>query len=179
MPELAVSETSIPGLLKIKLIVNEDERGSFTELYQAEKLQALGLPEFNVVQTNLSTNRLRGVTRGIHAEPWNKYVTPLRGRVFVAVVDLRKANFGKVETFEPQLGEGIFIPKGCANSYQTLSDEAYYLYHVDAHWQPGTSYPSIYPFDKQLDIKWPIAEAAAILSDKDKANPPLSEVSPL
>src|SRR5688572_19358865 len=107
MSDLQAISTGIPGLLRIKLVINEDERGSFSELYQAEKLQKLGLPKLEVVQTNLSTNKQRGITRGIHAEPWNKYITPISGEVFVAIVDLRKANFGKVETFELALGDAI------------------------------------------------------------------------
>src|SRR3990167_9000459 len=98
MSELKVEKTSIPGLFRIKLVVHKDERGSFTELYQAAKLAKLGLPELKIVQTNLSTNNQRGITRGIHAEPWNKYITPITGQVFVAIVDLRAANFGQLET---------------------------------------------------------------------------------
>src|SRR3990167_10287753 len=163
MNDLNVTKASIPGLLRVKLVVNEDERGSFTELYQAAKLQALGLPKIDMVQTNLSTNKLRGITRGIHAEPWNKYITPVLGKVFVGIVDLRSDNFGKVETFELEPGNAIFVPKGCANSYQVLSDSTYYLYQVDAHWQPGISYPAINCFDKELRINWPIPEAEATL----------------
>ena len=176
---ISVNQTPISGLLKFELVVNKDERGSFTELYQAEKLSKLGLKDFQVVQTNLSVNNQKGVIRGIHAEPWNKFITPLKGEVFVAVVDLRADSFGKVLSFELGFGQALFVPKGCANSYQTLSNEVYYLYHVDDHWKPGLTYPSLHCFDKQLKINWPIPQASAILSDKDKSNPRLDEVKPL
>ena len=48
-----------------------------------------GLPDFGPVQNNVSFNTAAGVTRGIHAEPWDKYVTVASGRVFGAWVDLR------------------------------------------------------------------------------------------
>lgn len=179
MAEITVEQTKIPGLLTFNLVVNEDPRGTFTELFQAEKLTKLGLPEFHVVQTNLSTNNQRGVTRGIHAEPWNKYITCVKGEVFVAIVDLRRANFGQTATFKLSFGQAMFIPQGCANSYQVLSDEAHYLYNVDAHWQAGISYPSIYCFDPELKIDWPIPKSNAILSEKDQANSRLSEVQPV
>ena len=174
--DLKVQKTSIYGLFKISLVVHNDPRGSFTELYQAEKLQALGLPKLNMVQTNLSVNNQKGIIRGIHAEPWNKFITPLKGRVFVAIVDLRSNNFGGVETFELEFGQAILVPKGCANSYQTLTDEVLYLYQVNAHWQAGLTYPAINCFDSELAIDWPITQDSAILSDKDRLNPSLSEI---
>lgn len=179
MSDLELETTSIPGLFTVSLVVHADERGSFTELFQQEKMIELGLPALSPVQTNLSVNNQRGITRGIHAEPWNKFITPVKGEVFVAVVDLRADNFGQIETFELSFGQAVFVPKGCGNSYQTLSDEAYYLYNVDAHWQAGMAYPSIYPFDPGLGIAWPVPEAEAIMSDKDRQNPKFSEIKPL
>lgn len=177
---MTVSESDIiPGLLKISLDVHGDERGSFTEIFQAEKLKNAGLPEwFKPVQTNVSTNKEKGVTRGIHAEPWNKYITPISGEVFVAIVDLRADNFGKLETFRLSYGDGLFVPKGCGNSYQTLTENVSYLYHVDAHWQAGMSYPSINVFDDSLNIDWPVARDEAIVSSKDTQNPSLAEIEP-
>ena len=179
MSDLKVGSTSIPGLFRVDLVVHADERGSFTELFQQEKMTELGLPALDPVQTNLSVNNQRGITRGIHAEPWNKFITPVKGEAFVAIVDLRADNFGQVETFELSFGQAVFVPKGCGNSYQTLSDEVYYLYNVDAHWQAGMTYPSIYPFDPDLGIAWPVPEAEAIMSDKDRQNPKFSEIKPL
>ena len=47
MSELAVRQTSIPGLLEIDLVVHGDNRGWFKENYQRAKLEALGLPAFD------------------------------------------------------------------------------------------------------------------------------------
>ena len=84
-----VSTTSVPGLLKIDLDLHLDGRGWFKEGYQSAKLSAQGFPPFEIVQSNVSYNAEVGVTRGIHAEPWDKYVSLAHGRAFAAVVDLR------------------------------------------------------------------------------------------
>lgn len=80
--ELTVTESSIPGLFVIKLPVHGDNRGWFKENYQKEKMEALGLPSFNIVQNNISFNDKTGATRGLHAEPWNKFISTANGRVF-------------------------------------------------------------------------------------------------
>ena len=77
------------GCCASSLGVHGDNRGWFKESYQRAKLEELGLPRLEVVQNNVSYNAEVGVTRGIHAEPWDKYISPAFGRVFAAIVDLR------------------------------------------------------------------------------------------
>lgn len=178
--ELAVTESPIPGLFTVDLVVHGDSRGWFKENYQKEKMEALGLPAFEVVQNNFSFNVERGVTRGLHAEPWEKFVSLANGRVFCAWVDLRKGDsFGKTFTFELTPGKAVFVPRGVANSYQTLEESITYTYLVNAHWSPDAKYAAVNLFDPEIGIEWPIGEAEAIISDKDKANPLLKDVTPM
>ncbi len=180
MTELTVKKTSIPGLLELNLPVFGDSRGWFKENWQREKMVALGLPDFAPIQNNISFNKDAGVIRGIHAEPWDKYISVACGKVFAAIVDLRAGDtFGKVETFELTPDKAIFVPKGLGNSYQTLEPNSVYTYLVNAHWAPGISYPSVNVADKELNIAWPIPVSKAEISEKDQANPPLSSVTPL
>ena len=110
--ELTVTESPIPGLFVIKLPVHGDNRGWFKENYQKEKMEALGLPSFDIVQNNISFNDKAGATRGLHAEPWNKFISTANGRVFGAWCDLRKGDsFGRVFTHEINPGTAIFVPK--------------------------------------------------------------------
>lgn len=177
MGDLAVNKTSIDGLLQIDLVVNGDNRGWFKENYQAEKFRSLGFPEFTPVQNNYSYNEQKGVTRGIHAEPWNKYVSLACGRVFTAIVDLRPGDgFGRMETFELTVGSALYIPKGCGNSFQTLDDNVVYTYLVDAHWSSDAKYTMVNLFDEELAIEWPIAREHTIISEKDEHHPPLATV---
>ncbi len=77
--DLKVEETNIPGLLVFDLPVHGDNRGWFKENWQRAKMTALGLPDFGPVQNNISFNATKGVTRGIHAEPWDKYISIAAG----------------------------------------------------------------------------------------------------
>ena len=133
--EYTAHETDIPGLLIFDVTYVGDERGYFQEKYQKAKLVAAGMPEgFNVVQNSLSYNKEAGVTRGFHAEPWDKYISVVTGKVFAAYVDLRKGDsFGKVVTVEITPNTAVFLPQGVANSFQTLEPDTYYLYSVNAH----------------------------------------------
>ena len=87
---LAVHPTAIPGLLIVDLPVHRDNRGWFKENWQRAKMTALGLPDFGPVQQNISFNGDVGTTRGIHAEPWDKFVSVATGRIFGVWVDLRE-----------------------------------------------------------------------------------------
>lgn len=87
--ELKVEKTNIPGLLVFDLPVHGDNRGWFKENWQRAKMMGLGLPDFGPVQNNISYNATKGVTRGIHAEPWDKYISIAAGEIFGAWVDLR------------------------------------------------------------------------------------------
>lgn len=178
--DLVVRETAIPGFFEIELVVHGDNRGWFKENYQQQKMEALGLPHFEVVQNNMSFNAERGATRGLHAEPWEKFISLANGRVFCAWVDLRKGDsFGKVLTTELTPEKAVFVPRGIANGYQTLEDNITYTYLVNEHWSPEAKYAAVDLFDPELKIDWPIPQEQAIVSDKDKNNPLLKDVVPM
>ena len=173
--EFKAHETEIPGLLFFETNYVGDERGYFQEKYQKAKLVAAGMPaDFNVVQTNLSYNKQRGVTRGLHAEPWDKFISLVKGKVFVAYVDMRDGpSFGKTVSFELNPTRAIYLPKGVANSYQTLEDDVYYLYSVNDHWSAENyeKYCFVNMADPVLGIKWPISLDEAIINDRDRNHP--------
>lgn len=178
--QLAVRETSIPGLYEVDLVLHGDERGWFKENYQREKMEALGLPHFEVVQNNFSFNAERGVTRGLHAEPWEKFISVANGRVLGVWVDLRVGeNFGKILTIEITPEKAIFVPRGVANGYQTLEENVTYTYLVNAHWSTDAHYVNVNLADEKLEINWPIPLDQAIISDKDSGNPNLADVEPM
>lgn len=178
--ELTVTESSIPGLFVLELPVHGDNRGWFKENYQQAKMEALGLPHFQTVQNNYSFNVEQGVTRGLHAEPWNKYISLANGRAFCAWVDLRAGDsFGTTFTVELNPGRAVFVPKGVANGYQTLEENMVYTYLVDDYWSPETTYTMVNAFDPALGIDWPIPREQAIVSEKDAMHPPLSQITPV
>lgn len=177
MSELQVRPCSIDGLYEISLVVNVDDRGSFREAYQREKLVALGLPDLGPVQWNISTNQRRGTLRGIHAEPWDKYIHVISGQAYAAIVDLRpdSPTYRQYESFTLSPANAIFVSRGLGNSYQTLTDDVVYGYLVNQHWSPDAQYTLISFRDPQLAIPWPLAPDESLISEKDLGHPPLGD----
>jgi dTDP-4-dehydrorhamnose reductase/dTDP-4-dehydrorhamnose 3,5-epimerase len=170
----SLEATPIPGLVVVRLDRRDDDRGFFKENWQREKMLAIGLPDFGPVQNNVSFNADRGVTRGIHTEPWDKFVSLATGRIFGAWVDMREGeSFGATFTLEMDTSVAVFVPRGVGNSYQTLEDATSYTYLVNEHWRPGISYPALALDDPSAAIAWPIPLAEAIISEKDQNNPTL------
>ncbi len=173
-------KTDIPGLLIFDIPVHGDNRGWFKENWQREKKLNIGLPDFGPVQNNISYNLKRGTTRGIHAEPWDKFISIASGSVFVAIVDLREGpTFGHVETFTLDPSKAIFVPWGCGNSFQTLEDDTVYTYLVNDHWFPEAQYTFLNLGDPSVNIQWPIPLEDAEVSEKDKQHPYFEDVVPM
>jgi dTDP-4-dehydrorhamnose 3,5-epimerase-like enzyme len=188
--EVTARETTIPGLFEFQLDVRGDNRGWFKENFQRAKIDAALrainaqhtelIDDFVIVQNNVSFNRERGVARGVHAEPWDKYISVVNGEAFAAIVDLRKGDtFGQVETFHLTPNTAIFVPRGCGNSFQTLTNDMVYTYLVNAHWSPEAKYNFVNLRDPQLAIAWPIPITDEQISEKDANHPMLSDVIPM
>lgn len=188
--ELTARATAIPGLFEFQLDVRGDNRGWFKENFQRAKITAAldainaehrqAIDDFVIVQNNISFNKDRGVARGIHAEPWDKYISVATGEAFAAIVDLRKGDtFGRIETFHLTPNNAIFVPAGCGNSFQALTDDLVYTYLVNAHWSPDAKYTFVNMRDPDLAIAWPIAISDDLISDKDKNHPMLKDIKPM
>ncbi|MCX2933891.1 bifunctional dTDP-4-dehydrorhamnose 3,5-epimerase family protein/NAD(P)-dependent oxidoreductase [Mycobacterium sp. CVI_P3] len=177
---LRATATAIPGLTIWELPLHGDNRGWFKENWQREKMMAAGMPDFGPVQNNISFNDAAGTTRGIHAEPWDKYISVAAGRIFGAWVDLRDGpTFGTVVTAELDPSRAVFVPQGVGNGFQTLEPNTAYTYLVNDHYSPDGVYTSLHPGDETVGIDWPIPLEQAELSAKDRAQGPLSDVVPV
>ena len=177
-----MTRTAIPGLLVVDLAVHGDQRGWFKENWQRSKMIAAGLPDFAPVQNNVSYNAATGVTRGIHAEPWDKLVSVATGRVFGAWVDLRPGpSFGVSVTLELGPDRAVFVPRGVGNAFQTLAEATAYSYLVNDHWSPAakSSYTFLNLADETVAIDWPIPLERAEVSDADRTHPRLRDVTPM
>jgi dTDP-4-dehydrorhamnose reductase/dTDP-4-dehydrorhamnose 3,5-epimerase len=180
--QLSVTTTPIPGLVVLDLPVHGDARGWFKENWQREKMTGpgIGLPDLGPVQNNISFNDAAGTTRGIHAEPWDKYVSVATGRIFGAWVDLREGpTFGAVYTTELDPSRAIFVPRGVGNSYQTLEANTAYTYLVNDHWSPTATYTFLNLADETAAIDWPIPLDQVQISEKDQNHPRLADVTPM
>ena len=180
--DLRVEETNVPGLLVFDLPVHGDNRGWFKENWQRAKQTALGLPDFGPVQNNISFNAKKGVTRGIHAEPWDKYISIAAGSVFGAWVDLRPGeSFGQVYTTVLDPSKAIYVPRGVGNSFQALEDGTAYTYLVNAHWslEQKKTYTFVNLADPELNIQWPIPLEESERSEADLHHPMLRDAKPM
>lgn len=177
---LAAKSTTIPGVLLFDLPMQGDNRGWFKENWQREKMLAAGLPDFGPVQNNISFNETAGTTRGIHAEPWDKFISVATGSVFGAWVDLRAgSSFGTTFTAVLDPSTAIFVPRGVGNAFQTLSDDTSYTYLVNEHWSAQAHYTFLNLADPTAAIPWPVPLERAQLSEKDKFHPFLMDVVPM
>lgn len=181
-PLAARQVAEIPGMLEFDIPVHGDNRGWFKENFQKEKMVPLGFPESffaeGKLQNNVSFSR-QGVLRGLHAEPWDKYISVAdNGKVLGAWVDLRAGeSFGHVYQTIIDASKGIFVPRGVANGFQVLSETVSYSYLVNDYWalELKPKYAFVNYADPTLGIEW--ADVAhAEVSEADKNHPLLKDV---
>jgi dTDP-4-dehydrorhamnose 3,5-epimerase len=173
--------TAIPGVIVVDIPIVPDARGWSTTSFDVDSMELLGLPaSFTVAQWRSNFNRYAGVTRGIHAELCDKFVTLSSGTIWTAIVDLRAGEtFGRVVTMELTPGRALFIPVGCGNSYQTQTDGVGYGYVCDRNIAPGVPYTGVALDDPDLAIPWPRPLTESILLEPDRHQPRLSEIRPI
>ncbi|PAV32551.1 dTDP-4-dehydrorhamnose 3,5-epimerase [Leuconostoc lactis] len=181
-PLAARQVAEIPGMLEFDIPVHGDNRGWFKENFQKEKMVPLGFPASffaeGKLQNNVSFSR-QGVLRGLHAEPWDKYISVAdNGKVLGAWVDLRAGDsFGHVYQTVIDASKGIFVPRGVANGFQVLSETVSYSYLVNDYWalELKPKYAFVNYADPTLGIEW--ADVAhAEVSEADKNHPLLKDV---
>jgi dTDP-4-dehydrorhamnose 3,5-epimerase len=171
MPELV--DAGIAGAYVVPLTPHPDSRGSFTEVYRREWIPGGA----EMVQSNLSLSHA-GVLRGLHihrrqADYWCIFT----GRAFVGLFDLRRGSptEGKKAEIWMDADEGrsgLYIPKGVAHGFYAQTEiELQYL--VDQYYSGADEFGVAWD-DPDVGIDWPSREP--ITSDRDKANPSLSEV---
>lgn len=178
-----VIKTNIEGPVIIEPRIFKDSRGYFFEYFSQREFDEKVRP-IRFVQDNESKSTY-GVLRGLHyqAMPYtqSKLVRCVRGRVLDVAVDIRKGSptFGQhvaVELSEENHRE-FFIPKGFAHGFAVLSEEAVFQYKCDEFYAPQSE-GGIQLLDESLNIDWKIPLDKAIMSDKDRAYPKLSEIDP-
>lgn len=178
-----VIKTNIEGPVIIEPRIFKDSRGYFFESFSQREFDEKVRP-IRFVQDNESKSTY-GVLRGLHyqAMPYtqSKLVRCVRGRVLDVAVDIRKGSptFGQhvaVELSEENHRE-FFIPKGFAHGFAVLSEEAVFQYKCDEFYAPQSE-GGIQLLDESLNIDWKIPLDKAIMSDKDRAYPKLSEIDP-
>ncbi len=166
------TKTEIEDVVIIEPRVFKDERGYFFESFNQEKFDA-NIGETNFVQDNESKS-VFGTLRGLHFQkpPFAqaKLVRCIQGKVLDVVVDIRKdsPSYGKYVAVElsEENKKQLYVPRGFAHGFVTLSEEAIFAYKVDNRYAPQCD-AGIKFDDATLKIDWQVAEDNIILSAKD------------
>lgn len=170
------SDTAVAGAFLIQPERLEDERGFFARTYCVHELQEHGIDP-QVVQRSISYNRLRGTLRGMHFQvepyPENKFVSCIRGAIHDVIIDLRPASLTYRACFATTLTaqgfETVFVPKGCAHGFMTLSDDTVVQYDISDFHHPESA-RGIRFDDPSFDIKWPMNPV--VINARDLGFPP-------
>jgi dTDP-4-dehydrorhamnose 3,5-epimerase len=162
----------------IKLRKFADTRGFFCEVFRKRDHE-----DIDFVQDNFSLSSAVGTIRGLHyqAPPFAqaKLVTVLRGAIFDVAVDMRRGSptFGAWVGAELSLENShqLLIPWGFAHGFCTLLPDTIVHYKVDGYYSAAHDRGILWN-DPALGIGWPVAAAAAIVSEKDGSLPPLGAI---
>lgn len=159
----------------------EDARGFYSETYNDREMTEIGI-DTRFVQDSHSLSRREGTVRGLHYQlpphGQDKLVRVARGSILDVAVDVRRGSptFGRhvARVLSAAAWNQLLIPAGFAHGFCTLEAETEVLYKLSAHWAPEHERGILWN-DPALGIEWPVTEAEALLSDKDRANPRLAE----
>ncbi len=177
---LEIRRLALDGLLEIRPTKHADERGFFSETWNAAAWREAGIEE-QFVQDNHSLSAARGTLRGLHfqAPPaaQAKLVRVTRGSAFDVAVDLRPGS----PTYRQWAGatlsaadwNQLLIPRGFAHGFLTLEPDTEVQYKASAAYSPDHD-RAIRFDDPDLAIDWPLAADDIIISGKDRAAPLLA-----
>ncbi|MFD1094500.1 dTDP-4-dehydrorhamnose 3,5-epimerase [Salegentibacter chungangensis] len=179
---MQIEKTPLKDCFIIKPQVFRDNRGIFLESYHKKKFNRLTGLDTEFVQDNQSVSSY-GVLRGMHFQKGefaqSKLVRVIHGKVLDVVIDLRpdsptfKKHF-KVVLDDENLQQ-LYVPKGFAHGFLTLSETSVFAYKCDQYYYPGSEQGIIYN-DPELNIDWDFPEDKLILSEKDRVQPGFKEL---
>lgn len=171
--------TPLNGAYLIDLEKKEDERGFFARSFCVNEFENQQL-EHNIVQINNSLSVTKGTLRGMHYQlapkAETKIVRCITGSLYDVIIDLRKESptFGKWFGHElsAQNRTMLYVPKGFAHGFITLTDNTEALYLVTEFYAASQERGIRYN-DPYFDIRWPITPV--VVSEKDQHHPDFNE----
>ena len=164
--------TLLKGPILIKNEVFIDERGYFKESWNQKKFNEIIGSNEVFVQDNHSLS-YKGVLRGMHYQrapmEQGKLLRCIKGKIFDVLVDIRKDSQTNMKWIGLELDsnnhEQLWVPKGFAHGFLTLTDEAEVQYKTTEYW--SKDHEEIIKWDDpQIAIKWPITKSPKV-SEKD------------
>lgn len=181
---MKITKTTIEGVVIIEPRIFADTRGYFFESFSQREFFTR-VEETRFVQDNESRSTY-GVLRGLHFQrpPYAqaKLVRVVKGRILDVAVDIRKDSptFGKYVSTElsDENKFQLYIPRGFAHGFVVLANDSIVQYKCDNYYHPETEGAILWN-DPDLNIDWRLSESDIILSEKDKENPMLKDITAL
>ena len=175
---MKIEPLKLNGSYEITLAPRGDKRGYFMRSYDRKIFAEHGL-QTEWLQENESLSTQINTVRGLHfllpSHTETKLVRAVKGTILDVFVDMRKDSetFGKWDSIElsDDNYKAVYIPKGFAHGFLTLTEQVIVQYKVDAAYV-GEADRGIFWNDPKIGIDWGVENP--ILSDRDK-NLPLLE----
>jgi dTDP-4-dehydrorhamnose 3,5-epimerase len=176
-----VERLDIPDILLLTPARFGDARGFFSETWNHRRFAEAGIPG-PFVQDNHALSGDRGVVRGLHLQigpnAQGKLVRVTRGAIWDVAVDVRHGSptFGRWVGAEISAANWhqIWVPTGFLHGYCTLQPDTEVIYKVTADYDKAAERGVIWN-DPAIGIDWPVDDATALLSDKDRVLPRLAD----
>ena len=166
-----IHETTIEDVLTIDLTLLGDSRGFFSRVFCKDVLEASNI-ETGIAQINSSYSATKGTFRGLHYQLGDnsetKIVKVIRGALLDIVLDLRPNSQTFGQSFSTELSaenrKMMYVPRGCAHGFLTLSDDTEMMYLVSAPYAPEAE-RTVRWDDHKFDIRLPFHPQ--VMSEKD------------
>ena len=175
----------LEGPLLLTNNIFSDDRGFFYESWNEDTFNQSINTKTKFVQDNISSSK-KNVLRGLHFQlapkEQGKLVSVLSGSIYDVIVDLRLnssnfSNWAGINLNEENKNQ-LWVPKGFAHGFFTLSSIAIVQYKVTNYWSQSLE-RSLRWDDDTINIKWPMKDKnllGPIISKKDKEASSLNQL---
>ena len=182
---MEIRAAAIPDVLMVAPARHGDHRGFLSEVYSRQTLATAGI-DVEFVQDNHTLSAAAGTVRGLHYQvapmAQAKLIRVIRGAIFDVAVDLRRRSptFGRhvAAVVSAEAWNQVLVPIGFAHGFCTLTPDTEVLYRLSEYYSPAHE-RGLQWDDDALAIAWPVAAEKAILSERDRKNPRLSDLTEL
>ena len=182
---MQVTKMAITDVLLLRPKRHGDARGYFVETFNDRSFRR-EVGEVVFVQDNEALSARKGTVRGLHFQrppsAQGKLVRALKGAIFDVAVDIRHGSpsFGRHVSalLTAETGDQLWVPPGFAHGYCTVEPDSMIAYKVTGFYSAADDAGMAWD-DPALGIEWPVEPGEALLSDKDKRQPKLSELPPV
>jgi len=163
--------TALDGVHVIHLEPIRDSRGFFARTFCVEEFSTRGL-ETHYPQHSVSFSARKGTLRGMHYQrpPYSevKLIRCLSGAIWDVLIDIRPGSptYGRWQSFELSSANGyqLYVPKGLAHGFQTLSDDVQVNYLISEPHVPHAACGIRYN-DPKFAISWPLPISEISMKD--------------